>query len=874
MAHPWVLPLSRCNEVSLVGGKAAGLARLLQADCPVPDGCCLTTRAYEQSLKDIGFAPHERWRRAFTQSGNDRSLELQDCRETIRRADLTDHLKSVREELQRLGRPADQRWAVRSSATNEDMARTSGAGLYQTILGVQWEELARGIADVWTSLWNERVMDYLLKSGTAGVPPAMAVVIQPLLDAKIAGVAYSMHPLTGRDIHVTINAVRGLGGPLVDGTVAPDHYVVETTAGRPVRVIRRIPGRQRERLIAGSGGLAMEPIPSAEQHQPFVSDDRLFEIATLAKRIEQVFQSPVDVEWAVAGERLWALQARPVTAVQPTSDPTNEDCEWSRANFKETMPEVPSPMGLSFLEYFMDAYILSHYRRLGCRVPAGLDSVRVSAGRPYLNVTLFHVLVGQLGGDPSLNAEQMGGNAIQSPPAVRALPWPALLRAGWLMWREMRRVLRDAPTCLLQMKELALHYSRDYVRQLSLTEAGARLDELGRWLTTREMTFGIAAGAGQCLQAFSRLLPSWLGTDWRRLLNESLQGQGTVISAQQILDVAALVALVRQDAAVSNAFRRGWEPGRYRLSFEGSRFLPAFDRYLEDYGHRAVGESDIMTPRLADQPDLLLDVIKAHLEGIPMTPGELIERQRTVRDGALAAIKARCGWRLDRWLIFQWWYRRLCRFFALREANRHHLMWYSLAARHLLLRVGELLVEQGVFSCREDIFFLTLRERETLEKAPRNTWAAVIQARRAEREYWKSVEAADILRDWDDPTQSSPQSLPHADGLLRGIPVSSGIVSGPVRFVRTTTDWKRVHRGDIVVAEVIDPGMAPLFGVAAGLIVEMGGTLSHGAIIAREYGLPAVTNVIHAMSLLSEDERVTLDAALGVVRRHKSAPET
>jgi pyruvate,water dikinase len=198
-------------------------------------------------------------------------------------------------------------------------------------------------------------------------------------------------------------------------------------------------------------------------------------------------------------------------------------------------------------------------------------------------------------------------------------------------------------------------------------------------------------------------------------------------------------------------------------------------------------------------------------------------------------------------------------------------MWYSLAARRLLLRVGDLLVEQGVCSCREDIFFLTLREREGLETERWDTCAAIIQTRRAEREDWKCLDAPDYLRNWDEPERAPPPSLPDAGGVLRGIPVSSGIASGPVRFVRTTMDWKRVHRGDIVVAEVIDPGMAPLFGIAGGLIVEMGGTLSHGAIIAREYGLPAITNVIHAMQLLSEEEYVTVDAVWGVVQRHEAA---
>jgi phosphohistidine swiveling domain-containing protein len=278
-----------------------------------------------------------------------------------------------------------------------------------------------------------------------------------------------------------------------------------------------------------------------------------------------------------------------------------------------------------------------------------------------------------------------------------------------------------------------------------------------------------------------------------------------------------------------------------------------------------------MSPRLADQPEVLLEVIRTQLDGPPMARDELTQCQWATRDRALATIRARCGWRLDRWLVFQWWYRRLCRFFALREANRHHLMWYSLAARNLLLRAGELLFDQGLFSCKEDIFFLTLREREALNQVPRDAFAEVIKDRRAEREHRRSLSVPDIIRGWEDPENASQEGSPASDGWLRGIPVSSGIVSGPVRFVRATTDWSRVRRGDIIVAEVIDPGMAPLFGLAGGLIVEMGGTLSHGAIICREYGLPAITNVSLAMSLLSENEHVTLDAGEGVVRRDKAA---
>ena len=249
MADPLVLSLPRCSDPSLVGGKASGLARLLAAGLAVPDGCCVTTRAYEQSLATLGFDPRERWRRALELMGEDRRQELQDCRAAIGRSDLSGVLQGVWEELQRVAGARERQWALRSSASNEDSAHTSAAGLYRTVLGVQWEELARGIIEVWASLWEERVLVYMAKSGTGDMPPSMAVVIQPLLDPTIAGIAYSIDPVTGRDRYVTINAIRGLGQPLVDGTVTPDQYLVETIDGQPRRVIRRIPGQQHERMV-------------------------------------------------------------------------------------------------------------------------------------------------------------------------------------------------------------------------------------------------------------------------------------------------------------------------------------------------------------------------------------------------------------------------------------------------------------------------------------------------------------------------------------------------------------------------------------------------------------------------------------------------
>jgi rifampicin phosphotransferase len=250
---------------------------VLKAGLKVPPGCCLTTCAYRTALEAVGFSPVERWRRAIQLQGNDRRRELEDCRQMILRADTT-HLRHHLRQTLGEGTGGDQRWAVRSSATNEDMGRMSYAGLYRTELGLPWDEIGRGIAAVWISVWDARVIEYMMKSGTAEAPPTMAVIIQPMLDAALAGVAYSVDPVTGQSGVVTINAIRGLGAPLADGKVTPDQYTVETGPDQPARLIRYIPGHQVERLLLGSSGVTTESVPAEERNASALSGQQLAEV--------------------------------------------------------------------------------------------------------------------------------------------------------------------------------------------------------------------------------------------------------------------------------------------------------------------------------------------------------------------------------------------------------------------------------------------------------------------------------------------------------------------------------------------------------------------------------------------------------------------
>jgi rifampicin phosphotransferase len=875
MDRPLLLPLISCTQPSLVGGKALGLARLLAGGFPVPSGICVTTEAYDLSLRAPGFCPAEQWQAALHSSGAERQRILAYCRTMIQNYDIVGLTVQIVEQVRRLDLPLHGRWAVRSSATNEDGAQASFAGIYRTHLGIPLEEIGSAVKDLWLSIWEERVLNYHATSGLSGVPPAMAVVVQPLLEARAAGVAYSVHPLTGRATQVMINAVVGLAAVLVDGSATPDQYVIEIAENdQPVRISERTIVRQTQALRMTGQGLQHMPLSDEAVDRATLSDERLFVLARVAKQIEKTFGHPVDLEWLYDERGLWLLQARPISGLARPRQLTNDDCEWSRANFKETLPELPSPLGLSFLEQFMERYILAPYRRLGCQIPDGISSVRIFKGRPYINMTLFYSLIAQLRGDPSLLTEQMGGETLAKRPQVRPLGWFALARAGVVMMAEMRKAVRHGPTWFAEMKAMAAEQRADRLRTLSGDDIASRLTAIAQWLDERELTFGIAGGVAQCLQALGGVLPRWLGEDWRALLNGALQGQAAVISAQQIVRLAEIADMVRRDPSMTSLFTaEGWDPGEVRRKLDGTDVLRAFNRYFEDYGHRGVGESDVMSPRFADRPELLLAVLRTQiLAPTSVTPADILQRQTMVRERALAEIRARFGWRFHRWAIFSWWYRRLCRFFALREANRHHLMYYSAATRSLLLRLSEWLVERGKLSSLEDIFYLTIEAREDLLAGGSRDWTGMIQARRAERDRNATMSVPDTIRDWHEVVQGTDvSSVMVSEGIFHGIPISGGHVVGPVRFVRSMEDWSRVCRGDILVVSVIDPGMAPLFGVAAGLLAEMGGTLSHGAIIAREYGLPAVANIPGITTRLKEGDRISLDAERGEIIVQASA---
>ncbi|HKW86334.1 MAG TPA: PEP/pyruvate-binding domain-containing protein, partial [Nitrospiraceae bacterium] len=457
MSDRFVLPLESCSNPALVGGKAARLGYLLKSGFHVPRGVCLTTLAYVEALQAAGAELSRQWVQVRQASDHARGPMLEKFGRVARSLTVPQAiLDRLGHEIDKLGMDRGTLWAVRSSASDEDQANASFSGLYRSILGVPRGLIGTAIVECWGSLWTLAAHTYRSRRGWRRTDPAMAVLLQPLLSPRAAGVAYSCHPVTAQHGLVVINAVFGLAEPLMGGMISPDQYVIKIGNDEASgTVLERDIAQKATARVVTPAGLRDQSLSEEDRTRPVLEEQDILALADLVKHVERTMGKPVDVEWAIDSNGIWLLQARPIPDTKFSQGLTNQSCEWSRANFKETLPEVPSPLGLSFLQEFMETNILRHYRELGCSIPRGLSAVRIFRGRPYINVTLFQSFMRQLGGNPALVIEQMGGEGRLFQGGPSRLAWWRLIRAGVLMEWKIRQAARRAPAWFAAMKEMA-----------------------------------------------------------------------------------------------------------------------------------------------------------------------------------------------------------------------------------------------------------------------------------------------------------------------------------------------------------------------------------------------------------------------------------
>jgi phosphohistidine swiveling domain-containing protein len=878
------------RDASETGPKAAALGRLLRAGLPVPPGFCILARAYRERLPE-GLAGRIRsvLDRPHPDGEGDLPEALAEIRGAIRMVPISGDL---REEIGlRLGALGAPPVAVRSSATAEDRPGHSFAGQYDTFLGVTGLEACLDrVAACWASLWTDRAFAYRRQNGIGHLDAAMAVIVQAMAPAEAAGVMFTADPVGGRRDCAILEASLGLGGTVVAGKVRPDRIVVSK---RVFQVERRSTASKTVEMVPGGpDGVLEREVPADRASRPCLDDTSARRLTLLGAEIESLMGGPQDVEWAIAGGEPRILQARPITALPPPPERPLEDRQiWTNANLREVAPDPVSPMTWSWIEEMAPPLFGPIFGLLGIDI----DPYQIAglvAGRVYFNVNglaavaraLFagsRLDTGAVFGDPG----QAGGvrTALRIPPEdlprLRLRRWRLLYTLPWLLGWLLLNPLRRAPSMLDRLRTGIAAMARERPESLgdeALLRRIGSYDRIARedLLENGKVPLAVIGGLIHVILAIS-LCRRWLGGD-PGLAHRLLAGLGGLEDAEagiglwRLADLARrapeLEAAVRDEATFSGVARRA------AGTAAGESFLRAWSEFLEEHGHHCRGEFELLNPRWVEEPDRILGLVRGHLGGIGRVDPVARARRLAEERESLARDCARRLRNPIRRRIFAVVLRRAQEGLRFRETLKSRTIDYLAIARRQFLDLGERFVRRGILDRREDIFFLRREELAPVLKGDLDP-GPVVASRRAEHERDAALDPPPIVFGRFDPRTSAPPVLDERIRELAGIGVSHGKATGKARVI-LHPDAGQVSPGEVLVAPFTDPSWAPYFVNAAAIVMDQGGLLSHGSIIAREYGIPCVVNVGPATRRIRDGQTIEVDGDRGAVRILDGPPFT
>lgn len=851
-----LLPLSSpAATLPRIGGKGAALARMAAAGLPVPEGVVLTTAAYRRVVAHAGLAD------ALADAArDDADPERSAAAIAGRFADAAlpdDVLAALRSAAAALG---EVPLAVRSSATAEDLPGLSFAGQQETVLGVRGEvELIAALRRCWASLWGARAIAYRRHMQLADDALAMAVVVQRLVPAEVAGVLFTADPATGDRERVLVNAAYGLGEAVVASEVTPDAFVLD----RRGAVQETALGAKATRVVLAERGTEARAVDPALRERPAIGPGALAELVALALRVESLFgHVPQDIEWALAEGRAWLLQARPITRLPPPPlrevrwEPPIPGSAWIRRQVVEHLPGPVSPL-------FADLY-------LGEALEAGIRDMQAAMGVPRL-------VAERLIESPRFTTV----NGFAYSRADLQLRWWTPPVLGWALAVGLGRLLRDAGIRYWRDDGLPT-YRAELERWQRLDLASA--DDATLLRGVRALAFADARYWWACTLAVGTakttedLLARFLTTIARRpdlSAGAFLRGfPSRTLAAQDALE--AIAARVRE----GDALRRrvlSTPPQRLLATLardpSGAAIAAALADYLRCHGH-AIYDLDFAEPTQVDAPLPVLvslrDMVQRTGDDVPGRLQALArERDALTESTARALGPARRGL-----------FRRLVALAQRAAPHREEALYHVGAAwpllRRLALELGRRRVVAGDLELADDVFFATQSELA----APAPGLAARARERRLLRAARRRLHAPAAvptdftlkLGPFDLSGRETQRRNAESDAVLRGFAVSPGRVRGPACVITSPDDFGAMRPGAILVCPTTTPAWTPLFARASGLVTDIGGVLAHGSIVAREYGLPAVMGTGDATRRISTGQILTVDGDAGLVTLHPPEP--
>ncbi len=719
--------------------------------------------------------------------------------------------------------------AVRSSGTAEDLEGVSFAGMYTTVLNVKnVDDGFEAIIRVWNSVDSQRVKRYREQMNVSR--GSMAAIIQHQLKPQVSGVMVTQSPFSVSE--VLIECCRGLGDKLVSGEITPTRY--------------RLSGQE---VVEHRGN-------------NLLSEDQLYALIRAGRKIEKIFESPQDIEWAIEDNKLFILQSRPVLV--HASAPRRKGTVWCNANVRETIPDPMSPMGWSIFDrVFFPAIVIDAFGLpITIQQYEKFRPVELISGRLYWNINntiAFGKSVGPImdfiEGDRSVDPQMR-----QAFTAVDIEDLPNPIPPFTMLWFSVVAIVRLIHYLILgffRFRWMSAKINRSYdaleiicKKVVPSHDLRKGLENIEKWMKVVTKKFSRRYFGGLFLSIFFLILLS-------KLLSIRMRQKGAVVARKTmigIIDRTGEMALALKNLAViaRQKIKRVTISNLKALYTRDAEFRNCFEGFISNFGHRGPAEFDIASPNWREDYDMVYRMITTARED----RGYQVDRETIIRE-ILSSVDA-----YERFVL-KIFLPRIEAFMPLRENGKDRYLHVMAKLKDQLLCVERILIEQGYIRKKRDIFFLTLNDLENIVVG-RSRNKDILQLVRKRKEKWKAyreAKAPDIIYESG---ERIFESITQAH-ILTGEPLSFGRIKARARVVKNFADSVRLHEGEILVTHHTDPGWTPLFTIAKGVIIEAGGIICHAAMVARELGVPAVV-IRGATELIRDGQIVELDADKGKVR--------
>jgi phosphoenolpyruvate synthase/pyruvate phosphate dikinase len=847
------------TQVAVVGGKGAHLGELSRIEgIRVPEGFCVTAHAFRRIMAEAGSMddPLDRLSRLNPDDREEIRTLSAEIRRTLEGIAIPHDLAAaITSSLARLGKRAA--YAVRSSATAEDLPTASFAGQHDTYLNVVGSvAILEHISRSWASLFTERAVTYRLRNGFDHRNVHMAVVVQQMVFPEAAGVLFTADPVTSNRKVATVEATFGLGEALVSGLVNADMYKV-----RDGEVVAKAVATKQLAIHASpAGGTQEEAIDPERQEQPALTDAQVVRLAQLGRRIEAHFGHPQDIEWCLVDDGFQIVQSRPITTLFPIPAAVDQENHvYVSVGHGQMMTDAMKPLGISMWQLTA----LPRMYEAGGRLFVDVTQRLVS---PTSRASLLEVM-GR--GDPLIRDALE--TILERDDFIPSLPDEG---PGGAPGGDAQAPIETDPAIVTDLIGRNQESIAALKRDIRTKSGSALLDfiladiqELKRILFDPQ-SHQVFMGAMEATWWLNEQLQAWLGDkSVADTLTQSVPHNVTSEMGLALLDVADVIRPHPEVVAfLQNVEDEGFLDDLADL--EGGREArDAIRAFLDRYGMRCVGEIDITKPRWSERPTTLVPVILGNIKNFEPGAGEqrfeqgrqeawtkeqeLLERLRALPDGEQKAEEAKRM--ID----------RVRTFIGYREYPKYGMVSRYFVYKQALLEEAGRLVQAHVLREKEDIFYLRFQELHDVVRTNHVDHQLISQRKDAFRSY-QALTPPRVLTSDGEVVTGAYRRVDVPTGALVGLPVSAGTVEGRARVIHDMAEAD-LEPGDILVTAYTDPSWTPVFLAIAGLVTEVGGLMTHGAVIAREYGLPAVVGVEQATRLIRDRQRIRINGTDGYV---------